>query len=495
MTKPPELDVLKEKLATVDDLRKAAALLAWDQQTQMPPLGAEARANHLATVGRLAHEAFVSEEIGSLLEELRGYEESVDYDSDEASLIRVTRRDYEKAVRVPPALTAELSHTAALAFGAWREAKERSDYDHFRPWLERIVELTHRYVDCFPPADELYDTLLDDYEPGMKAAEVRDVFARLKEELVPLVEALAPESPLRITGHFPAATQRELAHDLIRSFGFDDGAWRLDIAAHPFASSLSPNDIRITTWEPEDRPEGLFAVMHESGHGLYEHGVDHALARTPLGHGASYAWHESQSRLWENLVGRSRPFWAWFYPRLKGAFATQLAEVDEETWYRFVNQVTPSLIRVEADEVTYGLHIILRFELEQRIMSGDVDLRDLPDEWNAAMKEHLGIDVPDDAHGVLQDVHWSGGSFGYFPTYALGNVIAAQVWERLREDVPDVDERMALGEFGPIREWLREHVHRHGRKFLPRELLERVVAGPLDADPYLRYLQGKLALA
>jgi carboxypeptidase Taq len=495
MTAPPAFDALREKLATIHDLGKVGSLLAWDQQTQMPPLGAEARAHHQSTIARLAHESFVADEIGQLLDEVEPWAETLPYESDEASLVRMTRRDHEKALRVPPSLTQEFSQTTSLAFGVWREAKQESDYEKFRPWLERVVDLERRYIDCFPPADEPYDTLLDDYEPGMKTAEVREVFARLKEGLVPLVESLATESPVRIEGHFPAATQREVARELIRSFGFAEGSWRLDIAAHPFESSLSTKDIRITSWEPEDTPDGLFAVMHEAGHGLYEHGVDPALERTPLASGASYGFHESQSRLWENLVGRSRPFASWFYPRLQEAFPQQLADVDEETWYRSVNQVTPSLIRVEADEVTYSLHVILRFELEQRILAGDADLRELPQEWNAAMKGYLGIDVPDDAHGVLQDVHWSGGSFGYFPTYALGNVIGAQIWERLRDDVPDVDEQIARGEFGPIREWLREHVHRHGRKFLPGELLERVVGGPLDPEPYLRYLEGKLALA
>ena len=495
MTQPPELETLKGKLAEIVDLGKAATLLGWDQQTMMPPGGADSRAHQLATVGRLAHEAFVADEIGALLDELRPYEQSLDFDSDDASLIRVTRRDYEKAVRVPPALTAELSHTGSLAFGAWLEAKQASEYERFRPWLERIVELEHRYVDCFPGADELYDTLLDDYEPGMKTAEVRTVFERLKDELVSLVEATAGSGAERISGHFPAATQREISLEIARSFGFDDSSWRLDIAAHPFATSLATTDIRITTWEPENTLDGLFAVMHETGHGLYEHGVDPSLDRTPLARGASLGLHESQSRLWENLVGRSRPFWSWFYPTLQAAFPSQLADVDEDAWYRSVNSVRPSLIRVEADEVTYSLHVILRFELEQQIMGGEIDLRELPEAWNAAMHDYLGVEVPDDARGVLQDVHWSRGAFGYFPTYALGNVISAQIWERLQEDVPGVEEQIGRGDFAQIREWLREHVHRHGRKFLPSELLERVVGGGLDPDPYLRYLQGKLAVA
>ncbi len=491
---PPGLETLKEKLAVVHDLGKAATLLGWDQQTLMPARGAAVRAHQLATVGRLAHELFVSDEIGTLLEELRPYEESLDRDSDDASLIRVARRDFDKATRVPPSLTAELSHTGSLSFGAWVEAKEKSDYETFRPWLERMVELRRRYVACFPPADDLYDTLLDDYEPEMKTAQVREVFERLKEELVPMVEAAASSATPRLTGHFRAADQRRVGLEIARRFGYDDSAWRLDLAKHPFATSLGTTDIRITSWEPEDSLDGLFAVMHETGHGLYEHGVDPALERTLLARGASLGLHESQSRLWENLVGRSRPFWTWFYPRLREAFPSQLADVDEEKWYRSINDVSPSLIRVDADEVSYNLHVILRFELEQQIFAEEIDLRELPEAWNAAMKDYLGIDVPDDAYGVLQDVHWSRGGFGYFPTYSLGNVMSAQIWERLREDV-DVDEQMGRGEFGAIREWLREHIHRHGRKFLPVETLERAVGGPLDPEPYLNYLQAKLALA
>ena len=495
MTAPPQLETLKEKLGTVHDLGKAASLLGWDQQTMMPQRGGEIRAHQLATVGRLAHELFVSDEIGALLDELRPYGESLDYDSDEASLIRVARRDYEKATRVPPSLTAQLSHTGSLSFGAWVAAKQKNEYASFRPWLEQMVELRQRYVECFPAADELYDTLLDDFEPEMKTAEVRSVFDRLKEELVPMVSAAASAATPRVMGDFAAETQRSVALEIARRFGYDESAWRIDTAPHPFATSLGTTDIRITTWEPKGTLDGLFAVMHETGHGLYEHGVDPALERTLLARGASLGLHESQSRLWENLVGRSRPFWAWFYPRLREAFPSQLADVDEEHWFRSINDVSPGFIRVEADEASYNLHIILRFELEQRIFAGDLDLRDLPEAWNAAMKEYLGLDVPNDTLGVLQDTHWSHGGFGYFPTYTLGNVISAQIWERLREDVSDVDEQMGRGEFGAIREWLREHIHRHGRKFLPAETLERAVGGPLDPEPYLNYLQVKLAVA
>ena len=494
MTPPPAYETLGERLAAIHDLVKVASLLAWDQQTIMPPLGSEVRAHQLATVGRLAHEQFVDDEIGSLLEELEPWAADQPYESDEASVVRMTRRDFDKAIRVPPSLTAEMSRAGSLSFGAWVEAKTKSDYGSFRPWLEQMIELKHRYVDCFPPADDPYDILLDDFEPATETAQVREIFARLRENLVPLVEAAGSSATPRVTGRFAAAKQRELSLEIVRRFGYTDEAWRIDTAPHPFASSIGTHDIRITTREPEDSLDGLFATMHECGHGLYEHGVAPSLERTPLARGASLGLHESQSRLWENLVGRSRPFWSWFYPRLREVFSSELASVDEETWFRSINDVSPGLIRIEADEASYNLHIILRFELEQRIMAG-LDLRELPEVWNGMMKEYLGVDVPDDAHGVLQDVHWSRGALGYFPTYSLGNVMSAQIWQRMREDVGDVDEQMARGEFGAIREWLRTHLHVHGRKFLPAETLERVVGGPIDPEPYLNYLQGKLAVA
>jgi len=491
---PRAYETLRTTLGEIHDIAKSASLLGWDQQVLMPSRGGEARAHQLGTLGKLAHQLFISDEIGSLLEELRSYEESLDYVSLDASLLRVARRDYEKAVRVPPELSAEITRVGAQSCGVWVEARANSDYDSFRPWLERLVELKHRYVECYPPADELYDTLLDDYEPGMKAADVRAIFDRLKEVLIPLVEAAAPAATPQVTGTFPADIQRRLSLEIVKRFGFDETGWRLDTAPHPFAQSLATQDIRITTREPEDSLDGLFATMHECGHGLYEAGVDPALERTLLARGASLGLHESQSRLWENLVGRSRPFWSWFYPRLQETFPAQLGSVDEETWFRSINDVRPGLIRIEADEASYNLHIILRFELEQRIMDG-LDLRELPDIWSESMAHYLGVDVPNDAQGVLQDVHWSRGGFGYFPTYSLGNVISVQIWERLRDDLDDVDGQIARGEFAEIREWLRENVHRHGRKFTPVETLERALGGPIDAEPYLAYLQGKLAIA
>jgi len=492
----PAFERLKNRLAEVDDLTKAASLLFWDQRVMMPPAGSEARAESMATVSRLAQERFVAPDIEQLLEDLRSLEESSDYDSFEASLIRATRRDFEKASRVPPELVGEMRRASTLALSAWGPAKEESNFEALRPHLETNLGLRHRYVECFDPGDETYDVLLDDYEPHMKTAEVREIFDELKEELVPLVKEIGDAGEIDdsfMTGEFDPARQRDLGLEIVRRFGYTDDEWRLDQTSHPFMSSPGAGDIRLTSnFRPNDLTS-LFATMHEFGHGVYEWGVDPALARTPLGSGVSLGLHESQSRTWENLVGRSRSFWRFFYPRLQETFAEQLGSIEEEAFYRAVNKVQPSLIRIDADEVTYNMHIILRFELEQELIEDRLALRDLPAAWNARMDDYLGVAVPDDARGVLQDMHWAGGSFGYFPTCALGNVISVQIWERAREELGDLDERFERGEFGELRDWLTEHLYRMGRKFTPQETIERVTGSRIDAKPYVRYLREKLA--
>jgi carboxypeptidase Taq len=486
---------LVEKLGEVQDLAFAAGLLAWDQRTMMPPGGAHARADQLATLARLVFERFTSDEIGELLEQLEPYGASLDYDSDEASLLRVTRRDYGKARRVPLELRAEKARAAALAEPVWREARETSDFDLFLPHLEHALELMRQYIACFEPADEPYDVLLDDYEPEMKTAEVRAIFDELRDGLVVLLREIAERqgvvdgSPLE--GMFPIDKQKEIEATILDAFGFTDDEWRLDETAHPFASKAGPQDMRLTTRHSESNLTSIFASMHEFGHGLYEYQIDRALYRTPLLRGASLGVHESQSRLWENMVGRSLPFWRRFYPDLQSAFPGQLDGVDVDGFYRAVNLVRPSLIRIHADEVTYNLHIIIRFELEQELADGSLAAADVPEAWDARVKQYLGIDVPDIADGCLQDVHWSGGAIGYFPTYALGNVIAGQLWDRLRQDLPDLEPAIERGELGALREWLGENIHRHGRKFMPRDLVQRVVGGPIDPKPLLAYLRAK----
>ena len=450
----------------------------------MPPGGAGVRAEQLATLERLAHEALTSDEIGRLLDELAPHEEALEYDSDEASLIRLVRRDWEKARRVPAELRAEMTRAASLAMPVWVKARQESDFSQFLPALRTNFELRRRYVECFDDYDEPYDVLLDDFEPGMKTAEVRAVFDRLKEEQVPLVAAA--RAGRRAAGARRArsrsSSQKEFELKVIERFGFDPSEWRLDTAVHPFASSIAIGDIRLTTRYFDDNLDGLFGTMHETGHGLYEHGVSRDLERTPLARGASLGLHESQSRMWENMVGRSLPFWRHFYPAAAGDVpATRSRTRRSTTGTASVNWVAPSLIRVEADEATYNLHIILRFELEQELLADSIDLEELPEIWNQRMQDYLGVEPPNDALGVLQDMHWAVGAIGYFSTYALGNVISGQLWEKVTAEIPDLHDQFEQGEFGALADWLqreplapRPQVHAaradradHGRRARP----------------------------
>lgn len=490
-----KFDELRQRLADIGDLGKAASLLSWDQHVMMPPRGAAIRAEQLATVGRIAHEKFIAPEMGKLIDDLRGWAEQRDPDSFEASLVRVAARDWEKASRVPADLRAEMSRSSALAYRVWIDARKDNDFAGFLPALRQNLDLRKRYIDCFDVGDEAYDIVLDDYERGMKTAEVRRIFDYLKEHQAPLVkEVVARGIEEKPAKNLALEPQKTLELEIAREFGFTDDAWRLDPTVHPFASGTAINDIRITTRYFSEHLGGLFGTMHEFGHGLYEHQIDESLERSPLARGVSLGMHESQSRMWENLVGRSLPFWRRFFPRLQELFPDDFRGYDAERWYREVNAVEPSLIRVEADEATYNLHIILRFELEQAMLADEFPLEQLPEEWNRRMYEYLGIDVPSDTDGVLQDVHWSGGSIGYFPTYALGNLISAQIWEKVTADIPDLEAGFEQGEFGPLRDWLREHLHRHGRKYTPAETLERVVGtSQIDPEPYVRYLRTKLA--
>ena len=486
------LERLKERLGEVTDLNKVARLLSWDQQTMMPPAGTGHRADQTSTVQRLAHELFTDPAVGVLLDELGSLEESLDPGSDDAALIRLTRRDYEKAVRVPASLRAAMARAAAEARPVWVKAKAEADFASFLPSLQRIVELKLEYVDCVADgADERYDVLLDDYEPQTTTAEVRTLFEELKPPLVELIAELRDRDvdDSFLHGDFPPDRQRALAHDVIELFGHRPDSWRIDPTEHPFASGTGRNDVRITTNYHPDSLESLFSTMHEYGHGLYSHQLPQHLERLPTGQHCSLGIHESQSRLWENLVGRSRPFWRLFYPRLQETYPEELADVDLERFHAGIHAVRPSLIRIQADEVTYGMHVMLRFELEQDIVKGRVELRDLPQRWNEKMWDYLGVEVPDDGHGVLQDVHWSGGSIGYFSTYLIGTVASVQIWEAAGRDLPELDEQVGRGEFGPLREWLGEHVHALGRKFSPPETVRRATGSSLSAQPYLDYLR------
>jgi carboxypeptidase Taq len=487
-------DLLRLRLGEIHDLEKAAGLLSWDEETKMPPSGATARAEQRATLNWIAHELQIKPELGALLEELAPLEEEYGHDSFEASLVRVARRDYEKAVRVPSSLRAELTRAGSFGYRAWLQAREQEDYGIMLPYLERSLELRREYVACFEPEGDPYDVLLDDYEPGMTTAEVEVIFSQVKAALVPMIRAVGDAAPVDdscLRGRFPRDAQRRLSLEILERWGMDRAAWRLDRTVHPFATSMAPTDIRLTTNFHEDSLHGILSCLHEFGHGIYERQVDPAYVRTPLAHGVSAAFHESQSRMWENLVGRNISTWRFFYPSMRREFPS-FDDVPLEDFHRALNKVQPSLRRVDADELTYCLHIILRFELERDMLSGAVSLKDLPEAFDAKMRDYLGLQPPDVSRGVLQDVHWSDMSFGYFPTYALGNVVSVQLWEKAAADIGDLDEQFERGEFGPLREWLGEHVHRHGRAFAPQELLQRVTGSPIDAAPYLRYLERKL---
>ena len=493
------LIALKERMARLSDLRHVSALAHWDQQTMMPPRGALSRADSLATLELISHELLVDDETGRLLDGAAAELTDEGAETDDACLIRLVRRHWEKARRVPSDLAEELARAASVGQEAWVTARENSDFSAFAPFLEHNFELARRYVECHAGAgyECAYDVVLDDFEPGMKTTTVQRLFGELKSELVPLIATIAQHADVvddsLLHGEFPIERQRRLVRETIAMMGFDPESWRLDDTVHPFAVSVGGRDVRITTrWEENYFPSGLYAAMHECGHGLYEAGIPDTMRRSPLGTGESLGMHESQSRMWENMVGRGRPFSTVLAPRIASLLGGELGGLEPDALYRAVNRVKPSYIRVEADEATYALHIVLRFELEQELIEGRLAVRDLPEAWNARFKEYFGLQVTDDADGVLQDVHWSAGLIGYFPTYALGNLIAAQLWQQARQDLPDLDQRIAAADLAPLREWLGHHVHRHGAKFTTVELLEREAGGPITVRPFVGYLKRKL---
>jgi len=488
-----KLERFKEIMAEVADLNTAAAVLSWDQQVNMPAGGAEARGNQLATLGKLSHQTFTSDEVGKLLGELRSDGSALS--PDDEAMVRVAKRDYDKATRVPSSFVAEIAVVSTQAYEAWVEARKKSDFSIFRPHLEKVVEMTQKYISFFPPADHPYDTLLDDYEPGMKTANVKAIFDSLRPPQVELIKQITAAQQVRDSFLHKKYDEKKLwdfGVDVVTRFGYDWTRGRQDKAPHPFETSFSVNDVRITTRFEAGSPIAmLFSTMHESGHAMYEQGNNSAYERTPLHHGVSLAVHESQSRMWENLVGRSLPFWRYFFPRLKKLFPSQLGNVDLKTFYKAINKVEPSLIRVNADEATYNLHIMLRLELEIGMVEGKMAVKDLPHIWNEKMKEYLGIVPPNDALGVLQDIHWSSGMIGYFSTYALGNLVSAQLWEKINQDIPGLDEQFRRGKFDALLGWLHTNIHQHGRRYDPQDLVQRVTGSKITPEPYVRYLTNK----
>ncbi len=490
------LAALKTRLADVHNLHMAEAVLGWDQQTYMPPGGIAARAEQSATLSKIAHSLFVGDETARLLQEAETQNDGLPADSDDARLLRVARRDFDKATKLPEELVIETARVTALAQEEWAKARAANDYAAFAPRLERIIDLNRRKAEALGYEDRLYDALLDQYEEGMTCRDLDPIFAELKAATMPLARAIfarvdsVDDSVLRQP--YDEGLQKQFAEDVLRDCGYDFARGRQDRSVHPFCTHFSRGDVRITTrYQSNDLQPALFGSLHEMGHALYEQGVDEKLDGTILAGGTSLGVHESQSRLWENLVGRSRGFWQHYFPQLQQTFPAQLSHVAAEDFYRAMNRVEPSFIRVEADEITYNLHIILRYELENELLEDRLSVADAPAAWNAKMQEYFGLTPPDDAHGVLQDVHWSMGAMGYFPTYSLGNILSVQLWERALQAHPAIPQEIEAGRFDSLRGWLHDNIHRHGSKYPPRELIGRAAGGPLDIKPYARYLQQK----
>ncbi|MGI9049378.1 MAG: carboxypeptidase M32 [Rubrobacteraceae bacterium] len=480
-------------MATMADLGAADAALGWDRQTYMPQGGVEGRAEQLSTLSRLSHEMLVSEETRSLLDSVEEPEQG----SVEAAVLRRTRREYDKATKLPGRLVGDISRQTALAQSAWVGARENSDWGAFLPYLEKILDLEREAAEHLGYEDHPYDALLDDYEPGAKKEKLQQMFDELKSAAVPMLRDIAAatdeDRTAPLHGDFDEDRQEEFGRAVISRFGYDFKRGRQDRVVHPFCVPIGgPGDVRITTrFDPTWLSPALFATMHESGHAMYEQGVDPSYSRTSLASGVSMGVHESQSRLWENLVGRSRGFWSHYYPGLQEAFPEALGNVSLEKFYRAANAVAPSEIRVEADEVTYNLHILIRFELEVALIEDNLSVADLPEAWNAKTEEYLGFTPKNDARGVLQDVHWAAGLFGYFPTYTIGNVLSVQIFESAVEAHPEIPEEIARGEFATLLGWLRENIHRHGSRYEPEELIERATGRPTETAPYLNYLKDK----
>jgi carboxypeptidase Taq len=491
-----KLRELKTLLREINDLNAAASVLSWDQMTGMPSGGGPARARQLATLRRLAHEKFTDPDLGKLLDDLRPFEESLPYDSDEASLIRVTRRLYDRAIKVPPSFVAEFRNHIAESYQVWAKARPEDDFAAVQPYLERTLDLSRQWADFYPGYEHIADPLIDERDYGMKASTIGAVFAQLREQLVPIVQAIADQPPADdscLHQYFPEAKQWKFGLKIAKRYGYDLERGRQDKAPHPFTTSFSIGDVRITTRVSEDFVgEALFATLHEAGHAIYEQGINVDYEGTPLARGASSGVHESQSRLWENIVGRSRGLWQFYYPKLQKVFAKQLGAVPLDTFYRAINKVERSLIRVEADEVTYNLHVMLRFDFELALLEGNLAVKDLPEAWRERFKADLGIVPPDDRDGVLQDIHWYyGGIGGMFQGYTLGNILGAQFYQAVLEAHPEIPDEIEQGEFGTLHSWLNENIYRHGRKLTANELVERVTGGPMSIEPYIGYLRGK----
>jgi carboxypeptidase Taq len=473
------------------------AVLGWDQEVNMPPKGAEWRAQQSAYLSGLAHRKATEHQIGELLAVLEASDLVQDPLSDEAVNIREWRHSYDREIKLPTDFVEKYSHTASLAQNVWAQARAANDFSLYAPKLAELIELTKQKADYIGYDDKPYDALLDEFEPGEKTENVKRLFAGLRDELVPFLQAILasphqPDASIIEDRDYPIERQRILGEMASVAFGLDYASARLDVSTHPFSTNFGPGDQRITTrYRARNLGDSLFGTMHETGHALYEQNMPAAFFGMPRGSAVSLGIHESQSRTWENLVGRSKAFWQHFFPITRQLFPQALADVSLEDFYFAINAVKPGFIRVDADEVTYNLHIMLRFEIEQAIINENLPVDDIPARWNALFKAYLGLDVPSDTLGVLQDIHWSFGAMGYFPTYALGNLYSAQFFARARHDLPDLDASFARGDFSPLLDWLRQNIHQHGQRYRAADLAQVVTGSPLDYKPFMAYLREK----
>lgn len=479
-------------------INSCAGVLSWDHQTYMPTKGGALRGEQMAFLASLAHQKFTDPKVGELLAAVEASELVRDPEADAAANARELRRAFDRATKIPQSLVEELARVTTQAQQVWEQAKKKNDYASYQPILAQVVKLKRQEADAVGFTGHPYNALIEEYEPGTTVAELKTLFADLTAELAPLVKKIvaSPKQPDKsvLEREFPIDRQKVFAESAAVAIGFDFAAGRLDTTAHPFCSGFGPGDCRITTrYNPRFFNEAFFGVMHETGHAMYEQGLPAEHFGTPLGVACSFGIHESQSRLWENQVGRGRPFWEHFFPRLRQTFPTALADVSPDAFHFAINDVRPSLIRVEADEATYNLHIALRFELELALLSGDLTTADLPGAWNERFELLFGLKVPDDARGCLQDIHWSFGGIGYFPTYTLGNLYAAQLMAAARRDLggPALDDDFRRGEFGRLKGWLGTHIHRHGQRFRAGELCRRATGAPLSPKPFVAYLREK----
>jgi carboxypeptidase Taq len=491
-----KLAELKSRLAEIADLGSAGSVLGWDQATYMPSGGAAARARQSATLSRLAHEKSVDPALGTLIDALEPHAAALPVDADDARLVRVAKRDFIKAIKVPPDYVARASAAASESYDAWTRARPANDFAAMVPHLERTIELSREYAGFFAPYAHIADPLIDDADEGMTTASVEKLFAELRQELVPIVHAISEQAAIDdrvLHGTFDEPAQIAFGRDVVERLGYDFKRGRLDKTHHPFSTRFASGDVRITTRvDLHDVGQALFSTIHESGHAMYEQGVAPALDGTPLGHGASAGVHESQSRLWENVVGRGRAFWEHFFPVLQRTFPDPFHKVPLEAFYRAINKVARSLIRTDADEVTYNLHVMMRFDIEIELLEGRLRVKDLPQAWAARMKSDLGVSPTDDRNGCLQDVHWYAGSLGGgFQGYTIGNILSAQFFAAAVAAHPEIRNEIAAGRFDTLHGWLTAQVYRHGRKFAPAELVRRATGRPMSIEPYLSYLRGK----